>query len=119
MAKSFRGKLTRGTLRRDTVTATDNSGDPTARSTATFEFHSGIRESFSASFMVRAGIPETDVSILILLGSLNPETVPKADDLIYLRAPWNVWHKCRRVLEIDPAGASARLQVYEIPTPED
>lgn len=116
IAAGFAGRLTRGRLRRVGSSTMDEAGDLEESSASTFTFE-GIRESFSATFRAQAGIPEKDVSILILLGSLVPETTPLPDDEVYLGAPWQKWHKLRSILEIDPAGASAKCQAYEIPDP--
>jgi len=116
IAAAFKGKLTLGTLRRESFTGLDADGDPTGTTTATYTFE-GIRESFTARYKAQAGIPDTDVAILILLGSCKPAVTPTQNDKIYLQAPWNAWFQVRKVLEIDPAGASARLQAYEIPAP--
>jgi hypothetical protein len=118
IATAFKGKLTTGTLRRVTAGGLNSLGDPITPTTTNYPFVSGIRESFSVAFAARAGIPVTDVRILILLGSIVPPTiVPVADDLVFLSTPWNKWHKVRAVISIDPAAASAVLQAYEIPTP--
>lgn len=116
IAKGFKGKLTLGTIRRGTATTVDDAGNDVS-GTPTEYACEGIRESFSTYTKAAANIPDTDVSILILLGSVKPATTPVTNDLIYLKAPWNRWHKVRRVLEIDPAGASAKLQAYEVPAP--
>jgi hypothetical protein len=116
IAKGFQGKLTLGTLRRVTTTGLDNKGDETSPVTTDVGFE-GIRQSFSALYKAQAGIPETDVKILILLGSITTGVTPRESDMIYLKAPWNRWHKVRRILETDPARASCLVQAYEIPTP--
>lgn len=116
IAAGFKGKLTLGTLRREAFSTVDSSGDLTTSTVTTYAFE-GIREAFSARYKAQAQIPDTDVSILILLGSVVPATTPKQDDKIYLETPWNAWYQVRKVLEIDPAGASCKLQAYEIPTP--
>lgn len=116
IAAGFKGKLTTGTLRRDTAGAVDSAGDATTPTVTTYTIN-GIRDSFSASYLAQTGIPITDVRILVLLGSVVPATTPVEDDAIYLNAPWNRWHQVRRVLEIDPAGASCLLQAFEIPAP--
>lgn len=116
IAKSFKGKLTLGTIRREVTTAVDSKGDVTPVTPTTFVFE-GIRDSFSLFTKANSGIPETDVAILVLLGSVKPVTLPVKDDKIYLKAPWNNWYQVRRVLEIDPAGASCKLQCYSIPVP--
>lgn len=116
IAAAFKGKLTVGTIRRETTAAVNSLGDTITPTVATYSFN-GIRETFSARYRVQALIPETDVAILVLLGSVVPATTPKQEDLIYLSTPWNKWHKVRNILEIDPAGASCKLQVYEVPAP--
>lgn len=116
IARGFKGRLTKGTLRRDQSTTTDSDGNPIPGTPLTFTIE-GIRENFSLYTKANSGIPETDVPILIILGLVKPETIPVKDDKIFLATPWNRWHQVRRVLEIDPAGASCRVQAYEIPAP--
>jgi len=87
VAKAFKGKLTKGTLRRPGATAVDDNGDEIPGQAATYAIGECIRESFSAYYRAQAGIP------------------------------WNKWHQVRKILEVDPAGASAKYQVYEIPDP--
>jgi len=116
VAAAFKGKLTLGTIRRETTVGLNALGDPTTPTVTTFSFE-GIREDFSKWYKAQSGIPETDVGILVLLGSVVPATTPKQDDLIFLSAPWSLWYKVRNVLSIDPAGATARLQAYEVPAP--
>lgn len=119
LAAGFKGRLLQGTLRREVATALDDKGDPSSPTITTYAFE-GIRESFSAYYKANSGIPETDVGILILQGSLNPATtITDADqgNFVFMSTPWNKWYKIRRVLEIDPAGASARLQCFECETP--
>jgi hypothetical protein len=113
IAKGFQGKLTLGVLRRETSSGLDSKGDPTTPTKQDISFN-GIREDFSLFTKANAGIPETDVKILILLGSMSANLTPKKDDLIYLKSPWNQWYKCRRLLTIDPAGASCSLQAYAV-----
>lgn len=114
IAAAFNGKLTRGTIRRETPTGVNSGGSPNNPTVTTAGFN-GIRESFSAFYKAQANIPETDVSILILLGSTTIE--PKQDDLVYLDKPWYKWHKVRRVLTVDPAQASMKVQAYEVAAP--
>ena len=115
VAKAFKGKLTKGTLRRPGATAVDDNGDEIPGQAATYAIGECIRESFSAYYRAQAGIPETDISVLVLLGTVS--TPPRKDDQIFLKTPWNKWHQVRKILEVDPAGASAKYQVYEIPDP--
>jgi hypothetical protein len=116
IASAFKGKLTLGTLRRVSSTTVDSKGNPVPGTASTFTFE-GIREDFSLFSKANSGIPETDVKILVLLGSLNPVTTIKKDDVLYLSTPWLKWYKVRRILAVDPAGASCSVQAYEIPDP--
>lgn len=111
VAAGFKGKLTKGSLRRELPGGVDEFGDPLPGTVTNYPFE-GIRDSFSALYREQAGIPETDVAILVLLGSTS--VTPKQNDKLFLDAPWNKWHQCRKILEIDPAGASAKLQAFEI-----
>lgn len=115
VAAGFKGRLCKGILRRETVIALDDFGDSTPDSAATFKFD-GIRESFDAAYAQRAGIPVTDVSILIILGSIS--TTPVQNDKLYIGKPFFKWHQVRRILEVDPAGASMRVQAFEIVAPD-
>jgi hypothetical protein len=116
IAAAFKGRLTKGTVRREVAAGLNSFGDPTTPTVSTFSFE-GVRQSFSLFTKASSGIPETDVAIVVLLGSLKPDTSLKKDDKIFLAVPWNTWHQVRKVLEIDPANAACRLQCYEIPAP--
>lgn len=111
IAKGFKGKLKQGTIRRTTAGGVDQWGDPVPSTTADYLFE-GIRESFDASWAASAGIPSTDVAILVLLGSTTIE--PAQGDTVQVEG---AWHMVRRVLDIDPAGASMKLQAYEVSEP--
>jgi len=111
IAKGFKGKLRSGVIRHTTAGGVDQWGDPVPSTSANFPFE-GIRESFDASWAASAGIPETDVAILVLLGSTTVE--PKQGDTVQIEG---AWHMVRRVLDIDPANATTRLQAYEVTAP--
>ena len=111
IAKGFKGKLKQGIVRRATAGGVDEWGDPVPSTTAEYPFE-GIRESFDASWAASAGIPTTDVGILVLLGSTGIE--PAQGDAIQIEGKW---HQVRRVLDVDPAGASMKLQAYEVSEP--
>lgn len=113
LAKAFRGKLLKGTLRRELATTVDEFGDPEVGQVQTYEIE-GIRESFQASYALLYGIPQTDVKILLILGLIKPATTPRKDDKIYIRGQW---HQVRKVLDLDPAQASITLQCFEIEDP--
>ncbi|RVC47583.1 hypothetical protein EN781_00150 [Mesorhizobium sp. M4A.F.Ca.ET.090.04.2.1] len=109
IAKAFKGKLLKGTLRREVPgTGNDSFGDPNSGSVATYPFE-GIREDYTATFRAQAGIPSTDVRVLIIAGSIG--TAPKQDDQVLIRS---AWHKVRAIESIDPANATYALQCFEI-----
>lgn len=94
-------------------------GDPVVDSFDTYTFE-GIRDNFNRAFAATAGIPITDVRILIILGLIKPTTLPQVDDKIRIRGAdgTQVWHQVRTVLTVDPANAHIVLQCFEITTPE-
>ncbi len=112
IAKGFKGKskLLPGTIRRYSY-AMDNFGDRNPLNHIDYPFN-GIRESFDARYRAQAGIPESDVKVLVLLGSTT--VTPQQTDKVLINGSW---HEVREVLSIDPAGASASLQCYVIPAP--
>jgi len=110
VAAGFKGLLLTGTIRRETVLSLSAEGDPiTSFVDYTFE---GIRDSFSAWFIASSGIQATDSRILIIAG-LCP-IVPTQDDKIKIGGSW---FQVRRVVEIDPAGATYTLAGFAIPAP--
>ena len=114
IARGLRGQLKKGTLRRDnTGTSVDNYGDPVAGTPKLYAFE-GIREFFSVFSKAQAGIPDTDVKILFILGLISPHTRPIKDDKVYIE---HGWYQIRSILEIDPAGASMTVQAFQIPVP--
>lgn len=116
LAKGFKGRLLSGTVRRYTFTR-DTKGNPEPTGKTDYTFASGIREDFDARWRTQAGIPDTDVGILILLGSISI-TPGQNDDIMFNSGPYaGAWYHVRQVLSIDPAGASVRLQAYQIAEP--
>lgn len=113
VARGLQGKLLRGVLRRVGSATVDQFGDPVPGAAVTYSFE-GIRESFDARYREQAGIPETDVAVLVLLRSVKPLTEPAQGDQVRINGRW---HQVRRILDVDPAGASMRLQCYEIADP--
>lgn len=113
VASGFKGLLLKGTLRRVTVASLDAYGDPATKTITTYSFE-GIRDSFSAQYAAAQGIPVTDARILILAGSLNPVVEPRQDDQINIGGQW---FQCRRVLAVDPAGATYTLAAFVIKAP--
>ena len=111
VATAFKGRLLKGTLRRIASTSLDAAGNEEPGTATTYTFD-GIRENLDAAYAAKAGIQSTDVSILIIAGSIS--VTPKQDDEIKIR---NQWHKVRRILKIDPANATYLLLCYEITDP--
>ena len=114
IAQAFKGVLLQGTIRRNNPTSRDQYGDVVVPSGDYTDYtFTGMRESFDASYRVRALIPETDVKILVLLSSIrpleNPPIIPTQADRIMINGDW---HQIRKVLSIDPAGATQSLQCY-------
>ena len=111
VAAAFKGRLLTGTLRRVGASTTNSYGDPVAGTPATWSFD-GIVDMFSAFFVAQAGIPATDVRVLIIAGSLA--TVPQKDDQVKIR---DTWYQLRRLVERDPAGATYIFSGFEIADP--
>jgi len=107
IAKGLKGKLKNGTIRRYTY-ALNAYGDRQPIGSVDYPFQ-GIREEFDARYKEQAQIPVEDVKILVILGLTK--VTPDRDDKVFIE---NTWHEVRRVLSIDPAGASAQLQAYAI-----
>lgn len=109
LAAGFKGHLSTGIIRRYTYTM-NSFGDrvPSGHTDYTFE---GIRDDFNALYRAQAGIPDSDVRVMVILGLVKPPTTPVQTDKIFIK---NQWHEVRQVLEIDPADATAKLQCYKI-----
>lgn len=108
IASGFAGRLLKGTLTRTTPGGgLDKYGDPISPTTTTYPCE-GFVENFSAFYRAQAGIPDTDVKILLIAGLID--TVPQKDDRVTFRG---TVYQIRRVLEIDPAEASYTLQGYK------
>jgi hypothetical protein len=86
-------------------------GDPVPGAASTWTFD-GIVDSFSAFFAATAGIPATDVRVLIIAGSLA--TVPQQDDQVAFRGEW---YQLRRLVERDPANATYIFSGFKIEDP--
>lgn len=107
--KGFKGKLLKGTLTRTVPSVAVNEyGDPISTTPQTFTLE-GFVENFSAYYRAQAGIPDTDVKLLVFAESVSTE--PTKDDVISFRG---TRYQVRRILEIDPALATYQLQGYKI-----
>lgn len=111
IGQGFKGQLLKGALRRETTTTVDAKGEEGTPVVTTYPFE-GIRDTFDRRYATQAGIPETDIKILIIADSIS--VMPRAGDLIQLRGLWN---KVRAVIAVDPAGASYTLQAHEVAAP--
>jgi len=109
LAAGFKGKLLPGVIRKFIYTV-DQYGDRQTIGYNDYPFKSGIREAFDARYRAQALIPETDVKLLILLGSTSVQ--PAQADKVQLQG---LWYEVRQVLEIDPATASISLQCFAVP----
>lgn len=111
VAKGFKGKLMTGLLRRETPSASvDDRGDPTSFTVTTFPFE-GIVDTYSAFHKAVAQIPDTDVKVLIIAGSLA--TQPINGDQLQMRG---LWYQVRR-FSTDPATATWDCQCPVIQDP--
>ena len=119
VAKGFKNQLLPGILLREVASSVSALGDVVVDSYETYTFQ-GIRDNFNRAFAATAGIPTTDVRILVILGLVTPVTTPRIDDKIRIRGADGTqkWHQVRAVLTTDPANAHSVLQCFEIETPE-
>ena len=116
VAKGFKNQLVQGLLRREVSASVDGFGDPVPATVENYPFE-GIRDSFSLAFAALAGIPTTDVRILIIAGLIN--TTPLQDDKIRIRCSdgQQKWHQVRNLVDVDPANATYVLQCFDIEDP--
>lgn len=115
VANAFRGQLYNGTLRRETILGTDESGDPVFGTPQTWTFN-GIRDNINAYYAGQIGVPATDVRILVIAGSLPDAVEVLKDDKIFIRSQW---YQVRQILERDPANATFSLSGFTIDDPVD
>lgn len=108
IAQGFKGRLLVGKVRRRTTILNDYN-DTETLSYADYAFD-GHREDFDAQYRALAQIPAQDVKILVILGSTT--IMPTQDDLVQIGG---AWHKVRRVMQVDPASATAMLQAFQVP----
>jgi hypothetical protein len=106
---SLSGDARIGSLRRETSGGLDEFGDPLPPTITTYAFR-GWTENYTAEWLA-AGIPATDVRVLVLAGSISTE--PRQGDKVQIESRW--WMVSR--IEIDPAGATFSLQCSEVSAP--
>jgi len=111
IAAGFNGVLLPGTLRRTTPgTTVDSYGDPTSTTVTTYECQ-GIVDTYDKKYRVQAGIPDTDVKLLLIAGLV--EVAPIIGDQVKFRDQWYRTVSVR----LDPAHASYEMQASAIPDP--
>ncbi len=100
----------KGVLRRGTSSGVDSRGDPIGKTYTTFNME-GFPDTYTALYKSQAGIPASDVKLLIIGGSLA--TRPQKDDQVQFRGRW---YQVRAV-STDPGEATWELQSFEIADP--
>lgn len=111
VAAALKGQLLTCTLRRVTSSAVNSYGDPVPGTASSWSFD-GFVDTFNLAFIKAAGIPTTDVRVLIIMGSLS--TSPQQDDQVKVR---DAWYQLRSIVERDPAGAQETWSAYGIEDP--
>jgi hypothetical protein len=113
--KGFKGKLSKGELRRAIPSAgLDEYGDPNAETPAYFSVE-GFSDEYSEFYKAQAGIPETDLKVAIFGQSIKPSTIPAKDDKVTFKGQW---YQLKQV-GVDPADALYECQAFRIPAPAD
>ena len=111
ISKGLGPQMLDGTLRRASPSSTlDALGDPSNTTYATYSMK-GMVDTYSAMYRSRAGIPETDVKLLVIAGTLS--VTPQKDDQVKFRSKW---YQVRAV-DTDPAEAAWEMRSYEVPDP--
>lgn len=118
IAQGFKGKLLNGLIWRPQYANVNEFGDPITTGFDVFTFQ-GIRDNFDKKYAATAGIPTTDVRILMIAGLISPVTAPRIGDKVRIRgdAGQQQWHEVRGEPEVDPANAHFVLQCFEIEEP--
>lgn len=111
VADGFRGQLLPGTLLREAPTGSnDEYGDPEFGEPSSHTFE-GMVDTYSQFYSAQAGIPDTDVRVLIIAGSLD--ITPIKTDKVKIR---DKWYQIREI-RTDPALATWECQSFEIADP--
>jgi hypothetical protein len=118
VAQGFKGRLLNGVIWRPVAATVNASGDPVVTEFTVFTFQ-GIRDHYDKRYAATAGIPITDVRILMIAGLITPTTAPQLGDKIRIRGDDGLqkWHEMRGKPTVDPANAHFVLQCFEIPEP--
>jgi hypothetical protein len=107
IAGGFDGLLLTGTLQKTTVTGRDSYGDP-IYTTATSAVQ-GFLDTYSAIMIAAAGIPATDVRVILIAGLCD--AVPAISDKVTLGG---TTYQIRNIAR-DPANATYDMQCFKAP----
>lgn len=108
----FKGRTSKGNLYRARAEVVDMRGDVVSSSDEVYAFE-GFVELYSEYFRVTAGIPDTDVRIIIFGTSISVE--PAKDDRIKMTTgPFKDHMYQLRTSDSDPAKATFTCRAYEI-----
>ncbi len=115
----FKGKLLKGTLRREVLGDSgglDEFGDPIAPTPQTWGLQ-GFTDNYSDFFRASSGIPTTDLRVSVFAKSLPAGVRPQKDDKVSLaQAGVTTWYQLRRVTT-DPATALWTCQSFVCEAP--
>lgn len=115
----FKGKLLKGSLRREVIgdsSGLDELGDPVAAQPTTWGIQ-GFTDEYSDFFKAQAGIPTSDLKVCIFGKSLPAGVRPQKDDKVsFVQAGVSTWYQLRKATT-DPATALWTCQGYVIPAP--
>ena len=107
IAGGFDGLLLTGTLQKTTVTGRDNYGDPIyTTSTSAVQ---GFLDTYSAIMIAAAGIPATDVRVILIAGLCA--AAPAISDKVTLGG---TTYQIRNIAR-DPANATYDMQCFKAP----
>lgn len=109
VATGFKGKLRKGRLYRTTASAVNALGDAIESAPTILPFD-GVIDNYSEFTRASAGIPVTDVRLIIIAGSLA--TTPQMDDVVSIDGRWL---KLGVRIDADPARASYSCQAFDVP----
>lgn len=117
--KGFKGKLLKGTLRREQPVGSaglDSLGDPLATDPLTWACQ-GFTEDYSDFYRAQAGIPAGDVRVNVFAASLPRGIRPQKDDQVaFVRAGVTTWFQLRKN-GTDPAEALWASPGFQIADP--
>lgn len=108
IAAGFKGKLLTGSLVRATGSTVNEYGDVVPGSPQTFRVE-GFPDEYNDMYRQQAGIPETDVKLILIAG--NSQTEPQKDDKVTFA---NFGTFQIRKVKTDPAKAHFECQAFKV-----